>query len=283
LKLEKAQGEIDRIKATTNKLNVDANAVPVRLEQKWTEVRQKVKNDQWTRDYKRASLGIQQASVNARLYATNVASADRGRSLGVRAATTLMNIGAREKAKAASALASADKAIADLVLKTGKLKDEKKLNEYKSAVQNLNDLRQQRDQLAGTIGNFDNPMVIGRLLNEIGLGDIDVSGSYGGGSGGFAGQQAMLNAMMARGMGGGGGGQAQAPNINIMVPGGGGGMAAPQGGGGAVPQQGGTGYTGAGLSLQGGALTIPVGAKGLNVPGKNISRTGTAVAEYLRK
>jgi hypothetical protein len=50
-----------------------------------------------------------------------------------------------------------------------------------------------------------------------------------------------------------------------------------------VQQQGGTGYTGAGLSLQGGALTIPVGAKGLNVPGKNISRTGTAVAEYLRK
>jgi hypothetical protein len=237
LKLEKAQGEIDRIKATTNKLNVDANAVPVRLEQKWTEVRQKVKNDQWTRDYKRASLGIQQASVNARLYATNVASADRGRALGVRAATSLMQVGSREKAKAASALASADKAIADLVLTTGKLKDEKKLNEYAAAVQNLNDLRQQRDQLAGTIGNFDNPMVIGRLLNEIGLGDIDVSGSYGGGSGGFAGQQAMLNAMMARGMGGGGGGQAQAPNINIMVPGGGG-MVAPQGGGGAVQQQG---------------------------------------------
>jgi len=282
LKLEKAQGEIDRIKATTNKLNVDANAVPVRLEQKWTEVRQKVKNDQWTRDYKRASLGIQQASVNARLYATNVASADRGRALGVRAASTLMNIGAREKAKAASALASADKAIADLVLTTGKLKDEKKLNEYNAAVQNLNDLRQQRDQLAGTIGNFDNPMVIGRLLNEIGLGDIDVSGSYGGGSGGFAGQQAMLNAMMARGMGGGGG-QQQAPNINIMVPGGGGGMVAPQGGGGAVPQQGGTGYTGAGLSLQGGALTIPVGANALRVPGKDISKKGTAVAEYLRK
>jgi len=134
LKLEKAQGEIDRIKATTNKLNVDANAVPVRLEQKWTEVRQKVKNDQWTRDYKRASLGIQQASVNARLYATNVASADRGRALGVRAASTLMNIGAREKAKAASALASADKAIADLVLTTGKLKDEKKLNEYNASL-----------------------------------------------------------------------------------------------------------------------------------------------------
>jgi hypothetical protein len=283
LKLEKAQGEIDRIKATTNKLNVDANAIPVRLQQKWAEVKQKVKDSEWQRQYKQASLGIQQASVNARLYATNVASADRGRSLGVRAATTLMNIGSREKAKAVSALASADKAIADLVIKTGNLKDAKKLNEYAAAVQNLNDLRQQRDQLAGTIGNFENPMVVGRLLNEIGLGDIDVSGSFGGGAGmGAMNQQALLNAMMARGMGGGG--QAPSPNINIVVPGGGGGgMVAPQGGGGAVPQQGGTGYTGAGLSLQGGALTIPVGANALRVPGKDISKKGTAVAEYLRK
>lgn len=281
LKLEKLQADINRIGATTKKLEVDANAVPVRLKQKWAEIDQKVKDSDWKKTYQKASLGIQQANVNARLYATNVASNDRNRSMGIRAATSLMNVGAREKASALSALASAEKAILDLRQKTGKLKDERKLVEYKEAVRNLTDLEAQRDRLAQTIPNMDNPMVMSTLLGEIGLGDIDIS-SMGAGGYGAASQQALLQAMMAGGMGGGRGYAPQQPNINIMVPGGGGGYAAPQAGG-AVPQAPRSGYTGAGLSLQGGALTIPVGANALRVPQTDISKKANAIGEYLRK
>lgn len=283
LKLEKLQGEIGRIGATTKKLEAETTAIPIKLKQKWAEVDQKVKDGAWKKSYQQASLGIQQASVNARLYATNVASGDRNRALGVRAATSLLNVGSREKGKALSALASAEKAILDLRQKTGALKDARKLGEYAEAKKNLADLELQRDRLAATIPNMDNPMVMSSLLSEIGLGDIDVA-SMGGGAYGAASQQALIQAMMAGGMGGSRGYAApQSPNINIVVPGGGGGgYAAPQGGG-AVPQQAPAGYTGGGLSLQGGALNIPVGGGGLRVPGKNPARTGQAVAEYLRK
>lgn len=281
LKLEKLQGEIGRIGATTKKLEADANAIPVRLQQKWKEVDQKVKDANWKKSYQTASLGIQQANVNARLYATNVASNDRNRSLGVRAATSLMNVGSREKGRALSALASADKAIIDLRQKTGALKDARKLGEYKEAMRNLTDLEMQRDRLAQTIPNMDNPMVMSSLLGEIGLGDIDIA-SMGAGGYGAASQQALIQAMMAGGMGGGRGYAPQQPNINIMVPGGGGGYAAPQGGGG-VQQTGPSGYTGGGLSLQGGALTIPVGGNGLRVPQTDITKKANAVGEYLRK
>lgn len=283
IKIEKAQEEINRIRATTGKLTADANAIPVKLKQKWEDLRLKGVNNEWRQSYQKASLGIQQASVNARLYATNVASRDRGRSLGVRAASTLLNVGSREKGKALSALASADKAILDLRQKTGALKDARKLGEYKMAMQNLTDLETQRDRLAATIPDMDNPMVMASLLDEIGLGDIEISSMGGGGYAASQQQQALLNAMMARGMGGGGGGQ-QSPNINIVVPGGGGGggYAAPQGGGG-VQQTGPSGYTGAGLSLQGGALTIPVGGNALRVPPTNVNKKASAVAEYFRK
>ena len=282
LKIEKLQADINRIGATTKKLEVDATAIPVRLKQKWAEINQKIKTDAWQQSYKKASLDIQRASVNARLYATNVASNDRNRSLGVRAATTLLNVGSREKGRALSALASADKAILDLREKTGKLKDERKLGEYKEAVRNLADLEAQRDRLAATIPNMDNPMVMSSLLGEIGLGDINIESMGGAGGYNAATQQALLNAMMAGGMGGGRGYAPQQPNINIMVPGGGGGYAAPAGGG-AVPQAPQSGYTGAGLSLQGGALTIPVGGNALRVPQTDITKKANAVADYLRR